>query len=154
MPPGARRWLWTLGSMKLALFAVVAIVLLVAGEWLYRTFFRAVDPLTAQVVALAEHFRRTGIPVRPYSVRHGYRHSQVTAAAALEISGFPLPVVVTQCPTESAPEAHFLAVKGSPNLMYPQRNGTLVMDLPMWGDGTEEMAKKVSNAFASFRHGT
>ena len=140
--------------MKLALIVILGLVLLVAGEWLYRTFFRPVDALTAQVLALADHFKDTGIAVRPYPVRHGYRHSQVTATAALEISGFPLPIVVTQCPSEAAAETHFLAVKASPNLMHPQRNGTLVMDLPMWGDGTDEMAKKVVSVFGSFKYGT
>jgi len=41
-----------------------------------------------------------------------------------------------------------------PNLTHPNRNGRLVMNLPMWGGDTEEMAKRVVIAFSSFAHGT
>jgi hypothetical protein len=135
--------------------AIAALALLaLLGEWTYRGFIRPIDPLQPQVLALAEYFNRSGIPVRPYAVRHGYRHSQVTAAAAFEIIGYPLGVSVDLCPNEVEAQQQLAAIAASPNLTHPDRNGDLVMYLPMWGDDTKEMAARIGDIFASFRAGT
>jgi hypothetical protein len=73
--------------MKAIALILVLTVVLVAGEWLYRTLWRPTDPLQPEVLELAEYLNRSGLAVRPYAVRHGFRHSYVTAAAALEIIG-------------------------------------------------------------------
>jgi hypothetical protein len=112
---------------------------------------RSVDrQAVSRVLALAEHFDRSGMEVRPYAVRHGFHHSEVLASAAFQIVDFPLPIGVILCPTEQAAMERFEAVERSPNLMHPARNGRMVMNLPMWGDDTEDMAAKVVHAFASF----
>ena len=77
--------------MKLTIALVLAGILLFAGGWIYRGFLRPIDPLTPDVLALAEHFRSSGIDVRPYPVRNLSRHSVVTAAAAFEIKGTRFP---------------------------------------------------------------
>jgi len=100
--------------MRIALLIVVVAVLGFGGEWVYRSFLRPVDPLAPEVLSLAAHFDRSGIKVRPYAVRHGFRHSEVLSAAAFEISGFPLPVVVELSPNESAAAAHLAAVERGP----------------------------------------
>jgi hypothetical protein len=140
--------------MRIAVFIVIAVVLAFAGEWTYRGFIRPIDPLTPELLALAEHFQQSGISVRPCAIRHGFPHSEVLASAAFEILGFPLPIAVSLCPSEQSAMERFEAVKRSPNLMHPARNGRLVMNLPMWGDGTDNMAAKVVKAFASFNGGT
>jgi hypothetical protein len=133
------------------LFVILA---LWGGEWIYRGFIRPVDPLTSDTLALALHFEKSGIPVRPYAVRHNFRHTEMSAAAAFEIKGFPLPVSIDVCPNAAVAANHLLAVSVSPNLMHPMLNGRLVMYLPMWGEGTDGMAQKVEQAFSSFHSGT
>lgn len=139
--------------MRMAIFIAICAILAVAGEWTYRAFVRPIDSLPAEVLALAEHFDRSGVEVRPYAVRHGFRHTEVLAAAAFKIVGYPLPIAMELCPTEQAAIEHLEAVKRSPNLAHPARNGRLVMDLPMWGDDTSEMAAKVLSIFSSFKDG-
>ena len=136
--------------MRYFAYLLGAAFALYAGEWLYRTIFRPIDRPTQQMIELAQHFNAAGVKGHIYAVRHGFRHSYVSAASAFQIDGYPLPVSFAQSPTESAAQAHLLAIKASPNLMHPQRNGLLVMDLPMWGDDTTEMAAKVAEVFASF----
>jgi hypothetical protein len=140
--------------VKLIIALVLTGVLLFVGEWIYRGFLRPIDPLRPDLMALAEHFRSSGIDVRPYPVRHGYRHSQVTAAAAFEIKGFPLPVSIDVCPNATAAATRLNRVAVSPNFGSPMQNGRLVMYLAEWGDGTADMARKVEVAFSSFREGT
>jgi hypothetical protein len=136
--------------MRIAIIIAIVAVLAFAGEWTYRSFVRPIDPLPPEVLALAKHFDQSGIKVRPYPVRHGFRHSQVLAAAAFEIAGFPLPIGVVLCPTEQSAIERLEAVKRNPNLLPAARNGRLVMDLSMWGDDTADMAGKVESVFASF----
>jgi hypothetical protein len=136
--------------MRIAIVIAIAAVLAFAGEWTYRSFIRPVDPLLPEILALAEHFDRSGIKVRSYAVRHNFRHSHVLAAAAFEIAGFPLPIGVVLCPTEPSAKEHFEAVKRNPLLLPAARNGRLVMKLAMWGDDTADMAGKVERVFASF----
>jgi hypothetical protein len=138
--------------MKGRVGITLLISLVLAGAWGYRSIFPPVDPLTADTLALAEHFRDSGIPVRPYAVRNGFSHSIVVAAAALEIEGFPLPVSVDVCPNAAVAANHLLAIEESPNLTHPMRNGRIIIYLPMWGDDTGVMAKRVELAFASFSH--
>jgi hypothetical protein len=133
---------------------VLVVALLFAGEWTYRSFLRPIDPLAKGVVALADHFNRSGLAVRPYPVRHGYRHSFVTSAAAFEITGFPLPVAIEECPDELQAERLLASLKTSPNVEHPHRNGRLVMSLPAWGDDTGPMAERVVALFASFAGGS
>lgn len=140
--------------MKLTIALVLAGVLLLAGEWVYQGFLRPIDPLTTDVLALAEHFRSSGIDVRPYPVRNGFRHSVVTAAAAFEIKGHPLPVSIDVCPNAVVATNHLVSVANSPNRAGPMQNGRLVMFLPMWGDDTAEMARIVHRAFSSFHDRT
>jgi len=137
--------------MKIFFIAVFLAIVLIVGEWIYRGFLRPVDQPTPQMLALANHFNEQGIKGHIYPVRNGFRHTEVSAVAAFQIEGFPLPIAFEQCPNEAAAEAHLISLKASPNLMHPQRNGLLVVNLPMWGDDTMEMATKVSNAFASFK---
>jgi hypothetical protein len=139
--------------MRIAIVIAICAGLAVAGEWVYRGFIRPIDPLRPELLALAEHFDRNGIEVRPYPVRHNLRHSEVLAVAAYKIDGFPLPIDVILCPTEQSAMERFEAVKRSPNLMHPARNGRLVMTLAMWGDDTAEMAAKVLSIFSSFEAG-
>jgi hypothetical protein len=140
--------------VKLTIALVLTVVLLFIGDWAYRGFLRPIDPLTPDVLALAEHFRSSGIEVRPYPVRNGFRHSVVTAAAAFEIKGYPLPVSIDVCPNAIVAATHLVNVARSPNLMGPMQNGRLVMFLPMWGDDTAAMAGKVHGAFSSFHDRT
>jgi hypothetical protein len=140
--------------VRIAIVIAVCIVLVLAGEWIYRGFLRPIDPLTPEVLALAEHFDRAGIKVRPHAVRHGFRHSELLAAAALKIEGFPLPIAVDLYPSETAAIERPDAAKQSPNLKHSARNGRLIMSLTMWGDDTDEMATKVAEVFASFAGST
>ncbi len=136
--------------MRIAIVIAICIGLAFVGEWSYRGFIRPIDPLPPELLALAEHFNRNGIEVRPYAVRHGFRHSKVLASAAFKIEGFALPVDVILCPTEQSAMERFEAVKQSPNLMHPARNGRVVMTFAMWGDDTTDMAAKVTSIFSSF----
>jgi hypothetical protein len=140
--------------MRIAALIAICIVLAFAGEWIYRGFFRQIDPLRPELLALAEHFDRNGIEVRPYAVRHGFHHSEVLASAAFKIADFPLPIAVVVCPTEQSAVERLEAVKRSPNLMHPARNGRLMMTLPMWGDDTTDTATKVLSIFSSFEGGS
>lgn len=133
---------------------VLVTVLATAGEWAYRNFLRPIEPLAPEIVALAAHFNASGIQVRPYSVRHGYRHSEVSSVAAFEIVGFPFAVSLVVTQNEQSAANMLVRTAASPNLANAQRNGLIVMDLPMWGDDTKDMATKVTNAFQSFGHGT
>jgi hypothetical protein len=133
-------------------FAIPMIAFGLVGPWLYRTFLRPVDPLQPEVLALARYFEKSGLKVRPYPVQHGFSHSEVIAAAAFEISGFPLVISVDQCPTSQAAEHHLDEIIHSPNLTHPLRNGDLVMYLPMWGDDTQREADRVMDIFESFSH--
>jgi hypothetical protein len=66
------------------------------------------------VLDLAKHFDESGIKVRPYAARHGLRHSQVLAAVAFEIIGFPLSIGVVLCPTERSTIERFEVIKRKP----------------------------------------
>jgi hypothetical protein len=139
--------------MRIAIFVGLCVLLAFAGEWTYRTFVRPIDPIPSEVLALVDHFDRNGVKVHAYAVRHGFRHSEVLAAAGLKIVGFPLPIGVVLCPTEQAATEQLNAAERSPNLTHPARNGRLVMNLPMWGDDASDMAAKVADIFSSFDGG-
>ncbi|MCL1038017.1 hypothetical protein L2750_12740 [Shewanella submarina] len=136
--------------MRFTVLIAIALLLAFGGEWIYRSFLRPIDPLASDATALAEHFNRNGIQVRPYPIRHGFRHSEVLSVAGYEISGYPLPVVVEFCTTEAAATEKLQMIKASPNLAHYAKNGRLVMSLPMWGDDTDPMATKVKNVFGTF----
>ncbi|MBC7489023.1 MAG: hypothetical protein H7240_02445 [Glaciimonas sp.] len=141
-------------SVRNVFLALLFVLVLFSGEWVYRSFLRPVDQPTSLMKSLAQHFNAVGLKGSVYPVRHGYRHSQISAAAAFKIEGYPLPVSITQCADEAAAERHLRAVESAPNLMHAQRKGLLVLDLPMWGDDTDAMATKVTNAFATFKSET
>jgi hypothetical protein len=103
-----------LGFMRRFWFVIPVVAFGMAGSSLYRTFLRPVDPLQPEVVALAQHFQRSGLNVRAYAVAHGFSHSEVTAAAAFEITGFPLVISVDQCPSAQAAELYLHAIAHSP----------------------------------------
>jgi len=140
--------------MRYLAYLIVAVLIAWSGEWTYRTFFRQPDPLTPQMLALAQHFNSVGIRGHIRAIPHGFQHSFVVAAAAYQIDGYPLAISLDQSPNEAKAEELLRAVRGSPNLTHPQRNGVIVMYLPMWGKDTTAMAAKVSQAFASFGSGT
>ena len=137
--------------MKNIIYLVALISICFLGEWVYRSFVRPIDPLTSELRVVETHFIESGIKVRAYPVRHGYNHSELTAVAGFQITNFPLPIVVDECPSVELAELHFQRIKGSPNLTHPARNGRFVMNLPMWGDDTGEMARKVNDAFMSLK---
>jgi hypothetical protein len=78
----------------------------------------------------------------------------MTAAAAFEIKGYPLPVSIDVCPNAVVAATHLVNVANSPNLMGPMQNGRLVMFLPMCGDDTAAMAGKIHGVFSSFHDRT
>ena len=140
--------------MRIIFYSILLIGSLFLGEWIYRSFVRPIDQPTVKMIALALHLNAVGIKGHLYSVRHGFRHSDVTAAAAFQIDGFPLPISFIDCPNDIAAESNLNAIKANPNLTHGNRKDTIVMDLPMWGDDTERTALKVVDAFSSFRSGT
>lgn len=139
--------------MRYSVYIVLALFAAFAGEWLYRSFLRPIEPLAPEAIALADHFRKSGIQVRPYPVRHGFRHSQVLSVAGFEIVGYPLAIVVALCPSEASAIQQLSRVRASPNLTHSNRNGRLVIYLPMWGDDAIPMAVKIVDAFTSFEPG-
>ena len=42
--------------MRIGIVIAACVILALAGEWIYRGFLRPIDPLTPDVLALAEHF--------------------------------------------------------------------------------------------------
>jgi hypothetical protein len=146
--------LHSLGAMKLAILLLGVAVAALVGEWAYRTFLRPVEPLSPQVITLAQHLSRSGVPANARAVRHGFRHSQVTSTASLELKDFPLPLSVAVCPTEQAAEATLTRVRSSPNLLRPRRIGNLVTYLPTWGEDSGAMIQRVEEALDSYAAGT
>jgi len=134
--------------MRYALVVFMVALLLVAGEWTYRSFLRPIDPATPEMLALGERLKQAGLLDRFYSVRHGFRHSEVSAHGAYQLKSFPLPVSVSACPTEEAAEVHRQAIAQSPNLVGTVRSGRLVIWFPMWGDDTKEMMERVVSVVA------
>ncbi len=140
--------------MKLTILLVGVAVAALVGEWAYRTFLRPVEPLAPQVIALAQHLSRSGVPASAHAVRHGFKHSQVTSTASLTLKDFPHPISVAVCPTEQAAEATLTEVRTSANLLRPRRIGNLVTYLPMWGEDSGAMAQRVEEALDSYAAGT
>lgn len=135
--------------MRYALLLVLLAVLAIAGEWAYRSFLRPIDPPTPDMIALGERLQKAGLLDRFYPVRHGFRHSEVSAHGAYQLKNFPLPVSISACPTEAAAEANREAIERSPNLVNPIRSGRLVIWFPMWGDDTKEMMARVVSVVAA-----
>jgi hypothetical protein len=136
--------------MRYFLLALLLGVLAYSGEWVYRSFLRPVDPPTPEMLALGDHLKTAGLLARFYPVRHGFRHSQVSAHGAYEPVNFPLPISVSASPTDVAAEAHRQAIERSPNLFNPTRIGRLVVWFPMWGNGTEEMMDRIKSALSTY----
>jgi hypothetical protein len=125
-------------------------VLAYPGEWLYRSFIRPIDPLSPEIIALADHFNRNGIKVAPYAVRHDARHSELKAVAAFKLPDFPIPFLIFACPDELSAAARLDIIKRNPDAKHAERNGRLVMDLSLWADDDEERAAKVTAVFNRF----
>src|SRR5258708_36076999 len=123
--------------MKYGAGLLFAILALWGGERIYREFIRPVDPLTSDTLALALHFQKSGIPVRPYAVRHNFRHTEMSAAAAFEIKGFPLPVSIDVCPNAAGAANHLLGMSFSHHLSAPRLNARLLMTVPTCAPGTD-----------------
>jgi hypothetical protein len=117
----------------------------------YLTFFRPIDQPTSALRGLEAHLIASGIPGHIYPVRHGYFHSRMRAAAAFEIAGYPLPLVLLDCATEQEAAIFSASKDGLPRELQPVRNGTLVLDFPSWGDDTFPQAERARRAFLSFR---
>lgn len=130
------------------LIALLALVL-VGGEWTYRSFLRPIDPATPDMLALGDRLKQAGLLDRFYSDRHGFPHSEVSAHGAYQLMNFSLPVLVSACPTEEAAEIHRHAIARSTNLVGPVRSGRLVIWFPMWGDDTKQMMDRVVSVVAS-----
>ena len=137
--------------MKIAALVIFIVCLGFVSEWTYRIFFRPIAPLEPVVSQMAAFFNANGIEVRPYAVRSMFPFSEVSSAAALEIKGYPLPISLIVCPNEAAALKQLESAKLNENLLYPTRNGLVIMNLPMWGEGTEEMAGKVVSLFSQFK---
>lgn len=137
--------------MKISALVILVVCIGFVSEWTYRTFFRPIAPLEPVVNQMAAFFNANGIEVRPYPVRSTFPYSQVSSVAALEIKGYPLPIALTICPSEEAALKRLASAKLNKNLLYPTKNGLVVMDLPMWGEGTEEMASRVVSVFSQFK---
>ena len=131
------------------LFGAIAVLLAVFGaEWVYRSFFRPTDQPTSILRAVAAHFGASGVQGTYYPVRHGFRHSSVTAVIANKISGYPIPFAVVECPSETAAQGRMLS---SSTAWLPQRNGSLVIDFAVWGDDARELAAHLSSVFLTFK---
>jgi hypothetical protein len=137
--------------MRYAIVFVLLVAVAFASEWVYRSFLRPIDQPTGEMVALERHMNKKGIKVSLYPVRHGFSHSSVTAHAAFAIENFPLPVSVSQSPSETAAELHLQAIQRGPNLMFPARNGRLVIFFPMWGDDATAEANRFTTEFKAFK---
>ena len=137
--------------MKIAALVILIVCLGFVSEWTYRTFFRPIAPLEPVVNQIAAFFNANGIEVRPYAVRSMLPSSEVSSAAALEIKGYPLPISLIVCSNETAAIKQLESTKRSKNLLHPTRNGLVIMNLPMWGEGTEELASKVVSVFSQFK---
>ena len=137
--------------MKIAALVILIVSLGLVSEWTYRTFFRPIAPLEPVVNQMVAFFNANGIEARPYAVRSTFPYSQVSSAAALEIKGYPLAISLMVCPNEAAAVKQLESAKLNENLLHPTRNGLVVMNLPMWGEGTEEMANKVVSVFSQFK---
>jgi len=137
--------------MKIAALVILTVCLGFISEWTYRTFFRPIAPLEPIVNQMAAFFNANGIEVRPYAVRSMVPYSEVSSAAALEVKGYPLPISLIVCPNEEAALKQLESAKLNENLLYPTKNGLVVMNLSMWGEGTEEMANRVVSVFSQFK---
>ena len=80
-------------------------------------------------------------------MQHGFPHSEVIAAAAFEISGFPLVISVDQCPTRKLPST--ISTKSyiarSPAAQRRPRDVFTYV-----GDDTQREADRVTDIFKSF----
>jgi len=133
--------------MRTLIWIVAVLVALYAGDWTYRTFLRPIDQPTAALVALATHFSASGLPGTFYPVRHGFRHSSVTAVMAYKLNDYPVPFAVIDCPSEAAAQTR---LQSTPPAWHAQRNGSLIIDFAMWSDDTGAMVDRVSRVFMDY----
>lgn len=137
--------------MRVALALVLLVALVYSGEWAYRSFIRPIDPLSPEIVALADHFDRNGIKVSPSAVRHGFRYSEVQAVAAFKVADLPIPFVVVVCADRQSAAARFAGLKGD-GAKSAGQNGRMVLDLGLWADENQERAVRILSLFQAFDH--
>src|SRR5262249_37557872 len=128
----------------------VAVLLLVTalGEWVYRGFLRAIDQPTPELRAVADHLASSGLSGRMYPVRHGFRHSAVTAVAAYQPDGDPIPFSLVHYPSEAAAER---LLQRAPYRETARRNGTIVLGFPFTSFGTHAKMDAIIKAFLTFK---
>jgi hypothetical protein len=68
----------------------------------------------------------------------------VTAVIAYKITDFPLPFTAVDYPSAAAAENRLQS--GQPAWLA-QRNGSLLIQFPMWGDDTRAVVDRVSRMF-------
>lgn len=137
--------------MKIAALVILIVCLVFISDWTYRVFFRPIAPLEPVVNQMTAFFNANGIEVRPYAVRNMFPYSEISSAAALEITGYPLPISLIVCPNEAAAIKQLESAKINENSLHPTKNGLVVMTLPMWGEGTEEIANRIVSVFSQFK---
>ena len=120
--------------MRYIFFATVLLFVAFGGEWFYLRYLRRVEPLGAQALALAEHFRAAQMP----------------CVAGYALAGRPEPIVVEFCASDSRAEARLRAHSADPAVSQAARNGRLVLSLPRWSDEAAPTASAVLAAFAAF----
>ncbi|MGJ5051118.1 hypothetical protein [Bradyrhizobium oligotrophicum] len=135
--------------MRATIVLILLVALAYSGEWAYRSFIRPIDPIPAEIVALADHFERNGIKVSPYAVRHSFRHSEVQTVAAFKVAELPIPFIVLVCPDSRSAAIQLDALK-SGGVRRADQNGRMVLDLGLWDDDDQERASKVRDIFAAF----
>src|SRR5262245_14342965 len=88
--------------MRILLGMISALLAIYGGEWVYRSFLRSTDQPTSTLRAVAAHFGVSGVHGTYYPVRHGFRHSSVTAVIAYKMDNHPIAFAVVECPSEVA----------------------------------------------------
>jgi hypothetical protein len=117
-----------------------------ASNFAYRLWLRPVDQPTQAMKELEARFNSHGIPGHLYAVRHGFSHAEVTATAAYEIKGYPLPVSLTEYATKQHAIDQSAASPQLPDPLQPIRMGKLVLTFNAWGDDTFAMAGNIRRA--------
>jgi hypothetical protein len=95
--------------MRVLIGAIAVLLAVFGGEWVYRSFLRPTDQLTSTLHVVAAHFGASGVQGTYYPVRHGFKHSSVTAVIAYKISEYPIPFAVVECASETAAQSRMLS---------------------------------------------
>jgi hypothetical protein len=134
--------------MRILLGMIVVLLAAYGSEWVYRSFLRPTDQPTSTLRAVAAHFGVSGVHGTYYPVRHGFRHSSVTAVIAYKMDNHPIPFAVVEYPSEAAAQERIQSIHPA---WLPRRNGALILEFSMWGDDMRELANRVTNVFLTFK---